>query len=227
MAHVLDNPTWNALISNNRHLGGGNDHVKYFDADVSPFVALRENTEENFRELYNVIPAERSVLFMTAGTTTIPDFWKAIATIPGYQMVHTGGTPEPNNLVAVKDLTAEHIPQMLALTKLTNPGPFAQRTIEFGHYKGVFSEEKLVAMTGQRMHAGNYMEVSAVCTHPDHLGKGYARQLLLHHIIRIKAEGGTPYLHVRDDNARAIKVYEDMGFVTRIPVTFYFMRKRV
>ncbi|MGZ3836850.1 MAG: GNAT family N-acetyltransferase, partial [Mucilaginibacter sp.] len=125
-------------------------------------------------------------------------------------------------MVPLKD---EHIPQMLALTKLTNPGPFAARTIDFGHYQGVFDEDKLVAMAGQRLHVFEYAEVSAVCTHPDHLGKGYARELLLHQINRIKAASGVPFLHVRYDNERAISLYERLGFSTRKEVYFYVLVK--
>ncbi len=126
------------------------------------------------------------------------------------------------NLVA---LTDADVPQMLTLTKLTNPGPFSSNTIDFGHYYGVFDEEKLVAMAGQRMNPLPYAEISAVCTHPDHTGKGYARQLLQFHVDRIKSAGEIPFLHVRDDNARAIKVYEDLGFEISRQVNFYVLVK--
>jgi predicted GNAT family acetyltransferase len=123
-------------------------------------------------------------------------------------------------------LTLAHVPQMLALTKLTNPGPFASQTIQFGHYAGIFDGEKLVAMAGQRLHAYNYAEVSAVCTHPDYLGRGYARQVLQYQIQRIRQANEIPYLHVRDDNYRAIKVYHHLGFKTRTQVYFYVMVKQ-
>jgi predicted GNAT family acetyltransferase len=108
---------------------------------------------------------------------------------------------------------------------LTNPGPFESRTITFGHYYGIFEGEKLVAMAGQRMHVFNYAEISAVCTHPDYTGKGYAAQLLQYQINRIKAASGIPFLHVRYDNDRAIKIYESLGFSTRRQVNFYVMIK--
>ena len=114
---------------------------------------------------------------------------------------------------------------MLSLTKLTNPGPFLERTIEFGHYRGIFDGEELVAMAGQRMHSFNYAEISAVCTHPDYLGRGYARQLLLNQAQRIQAEGNIPYLHVLSTNERALKVYTGLGFVTRKEMYFYVLQK--
>ncbi|HVG42779.1 MAG TPA: GNAT family N-acetyltransferase, partial [Chitinophagaceae bacterium] len=68
----------------------------------------------------------------------------------------------------------EHVEQMMQLATLTKPGPFGPHTIDFGYYYGIFEEGKLVAMTGQRLHVAHFTEISAVCTHPDHLGKGYA-----------------------------------------------------
>jgi ribosomal protein S18 acetylase RimI-like enzyme len=226
MEHVLDNPAWNALISGNKNLAKGNDFVKYFDDDVSPYVAFKENTIANFNLLHDFAPVNRPYLFVTPGEIEIPDNWKILNTIKGLQMVCN--TPKPhvrNPDINVVDLTTEHVPQMLALTKLTNPGPFATRTIEFGHYQGVFAGDKLVAMVGQRLYPQPYAEVSAVCTHPDYVGKGYARELLIRQIGRIKAAANIPILHVRDDNERAIKVYESLGFATRIAVTFYVILK--
>ena len=91
--------------------------------------------------------------------------------------------------------------------------------------QGIFEGEKLVAMAGQRLHVFNYAEISAVCTHPDYLGRGYAKQLLIHQINRIKTASEIPFLHVRYDNDRAIKVYESLGFSTRREIYFYVIQK--
>ncbi len=225
MEHVLDNPVWNALISNNKPLAHGNHEIKYFDKEVSPFVALKENTSEHFRLLHQLLPRNGPVLFVSTVEIEIPEQWKILRVIQGFQMVSNNETDLKDVTINLTPLTAEHVPQMLALTKLTNPGPFESRTIEFGHYLGVFEGDQLVAMTGQRLHPFNYAEVSAVCTHPDHLGKGYAGQLLLHHMHRIRKTHEIPFLHVRSDNERAIKVYERLGFSIRTKVYFYLMQK--
>ena len=72
MEHVLDNPAWNALISGNKNLFYGNSHVRYFDRDVSPFVAFSENTTDRFLELYQMVPAERVFLFVSPAELQIP-----------------------------------------------------------------------------------------------------------------------------------------------------------
>jgi len=221
MEHPLDNPAWNALISGNEHLSFGNELIRYFDKDVSPFAALKENTTDNFNLLYELRPHNSPVLFVSTVEIEIPAPWKVVRVIKGRQMVYNGLDVAEEDLPAeLVPLTDEDVPQMLELTKLANPGPFESRTIAFGHYYGIFGGDKLVAMAGQRLHAFNYAEISAVCTHPEYLGKGYARQLLLHQVKRIKAMACTPFLHVRDDNERAIKVYERVGFFTRTNVYF-------
>jgi ribosomal protein S18 acetylase RimI-like enzyme len=224
MEHVLDNPAWNALISGNRHLSDGNGQARYFDREVSPFAALKENSEDNFRLLYELLP-HSTILFVTPAEMEFPARWMVLQYIRGLQMVYDGRDVTGGLSRDLVPLTNEHVPQMLELTKLTNPGPFAERTIDFGHYQGIFEGDELVAMAGQRLHAFEYAEVSAVCTRPGHTGKGYARQLLLSQLQRIKAAANIPFLHVRYDNNRAIKVYEDLGFVIRREVHFYVLKK--
>ena len=223
----MDNPAWNAMISSNGSLAFGNNEVKYFDREVSPFAAFKENTNDHFQVLYELLPHNGPVLFVAPVEIEIPVGWKVLQYIPGLQMVCAAAKILDGVQLELTPLTDEHVPQMLALAKLTNPGPFAAKTIDFGHYMGVFEGRELVAMAGQRLHPFNYAEVSAVCTHPAHTGKGYAKKLLQYHINRIKAASEIPFLHVRDDNERAIKVYESLGFATRRAVYFYVMVKRV
>jgi ribosomal protein S18 acetylase RimI-like enzyme len=225
MEHVLDNPAWNALTSGNKNLANGNHTVKYFDKEVSPFVGFKNNTAEDFKTLYNLLPHNGPVGFITPVEIQIPQEWKVLQCIRTFQMVFDGTEPLPALNIEPLALRDEHIPQMLALTQLTKPGPFATRTIDFGHYQGIFDGNKLIALTGQRMHVFNYAEISAVCTHPDYLGRGYAKQLLLSQIHRIKAAANIPFLHVRFDNERAVKVYQSLGFKTRKDIYFYILQK--
>jgi len=224
MQHPLDNPAFNALISNNKHLANGNEQAKHFADNVAPFVGLRDNSDDDFQQLYELLPYDRPAVFIRDIEQQFSKDWSVLRAMRVPQMIFD--KPAENNpSVEIIDLTDEHIPQMLSLTKLTNPGPFLERTIEFGHYRGIFDGEELVAMAGQRMHSFNYAEISAVCTHPDYLGRGYARQLLLNQAHRIQSEGNIPYLHVLSTNERALKVYTGLGFVTRKEMYFYVLQK--
>ena len=104
---------------------------------------------------------------------------------------------------------------MLALVELTKPGPFSKRTPELGSYLGIHEDGKLVAMAGERLKPYGYTEISAVCTHPDYRGRGYASSLVTVLIERIAGRNEIPFLHVRKENVDAIRVYEKLGFKTR------------
>jgi len=114
---------------------------------------------------------------------------------------------------------------MIELTALTKPGPFNNRTIEFGNYIGIFEGDRLAAMAGERLKISGYTEVSAICTHPDFIGKGYGAVLLSQASLRILRDGQIPFLHVRNDNTRAIKMYEKAGYTIRTEMDFAIFKK--
>ena len=225
MQHPLNNPVWHALNSGNTNLAFGNEKVKYFDSKVSPFVGLEENSADNFKILANTLTTNKPVGFISDIELDTPKGWKLIRYVKCLQMVYNAEKRFDLGNNQLQPLADVHIPQMLELTKLTKPGPFDERTIDFGNYFGVFEAGQLVAMGGQRLHPKPYQEISAICTHPDYLGKGYASQILKFNINRILNEEGIPFLHVRHDNHRAIQVYERLGFVTRTYLHFYFIQK--
>lgn len=236
MTHLLDNPAWNALLSGNKSLAEGNERVKFFPRDVAPFVGFKDSTPADFELLYELLPADSIVAVVTPEDFRIPERWKLMKRIRALQMVcdnpASSAIPrQPANpgQPAVLDndlipLAGQHVPAMIALTKMTNPGPFHKRTIDFGNYTGIFNGDQLIAMAGYRMQPSPYVEVSAVCTHPDHLGKGYAAALILHLAARIRASDGIPFLHVRNDNERAIKLYKKLGFATRREMSIGFIQ---
>jgi predicted GNAT family acetyltransferase len=92
-------------------------------------------------------------------------------------------------------------------------------------YFGIYSNDQLGAMAGERLKVNGYTEISAICTHPDYLGKGYASYLLSHACEHTIREGNIPFLHVRQDNIRAIEVYKKLGFVIRANVYFAIFKK--
>jgi predicted GNAT family acetyltransferase len=95
-----------------------------------------------------------------------------------------------------------------------------------GYYVGIRAGGKLVAMAGERMKVPGYTEVSAVCTHPDYLGKGYAAALMTEVMRSIRERGEKPFLHVRSDNARAIAIYERLGFSKRWEGHYAILRRK-
>ncbi|PWK78691.1 FR47-like protein [Mucilaginibacter oryzae] len=225
MHYLLDNPAWHAMKTGNKAFAIANDNTGYFPKEISPFIGSPEISEDHFKLLYDTIPFESHFIFIAPQDIEIPGMWETVAYLQCLQMVLDAAAPAEADHEDIVPLNDRHIPQMLELTKLTNPGPFAERTIQFGHYRGIFDGDKLVAMAGQRLNPVPYAEISAVCTHPDYLGRGYAGKLLLNQAHRIREAGGIPFLHVKAGNERAIKVYGKLGFVTRKEMSFYVLRK--
>ena len=221
----LDNPIWSDLTSDNQHLGTGTDKAKYFLSDVAPFAAVQEDTFENFQTLSDLSAEGQVVVLFSPKDKLDPTPLSIIDKIPGIQMIFEGEVDKSVLGEEVSLLTDQDVPEMLALTALAQPGPFLQRTILFGGYYGIFDGDKLVAMGGERLQGDLYTEISAVCTHPDYAGRGFARKLLTQIITNIMEGGRVPYLHVRSDNTRAIALYARIGFVQRSVMNFYILKK--
>jgi ribosomal protein S18 acetylase RimI-like enzyme len=223
--HLLHNPVYHALLSGDKQLSFGNEKVKFFDEEVSPFAGFEQDYEKGFENLYELLPEGRKILYAIPSFITQPAGWQIQHEIKGLQFIYAGDREIKTEFPNVVPLTAIHIDQMVQLAKLTKPGPFGSGTINFGSYFGIFDNEKLVAMTGQRLHVENCTEISAVCTHPDYAGKSYAYTLLQHQLQIILQHNQQPFLHVRDDNQRAIALYQRLGFTISRSMNFYFMKR--
>ena len=120
--------------------------------------------------------------------------------------------------VAPLPLATTDVPEMLELAAATEPGPFLPQTIQMGNYFGIrASDGRLAAMAGERLQSTGFAEISAVCTHPEFRGRGYARDLVTFLGARILAAGKTPFLHVKSENG-AKAVYQKIGFRLRAPI---------
>ena len=218
MDHILDNMIWNAITTGNNDIAIINGDVGCYLPEIAPFAGMKNFNNANLKKLYEFIPANRSVAISSLNKMDYDESrWKLLQPMDVTQMVYqqTVNTFTTKNSLLIVPLSEEHVPQMLELTALTKPGPFLQQTIRFNNYFGIFIEGRLAAMAGQRMHPVPYMEVSAVCTHPDFRGMGYAKTLMLHVMNIILDNSFTPFLHVLSNNYNAIELYKTIGFQTR------------
>jgi len=218
----LDNPAWAALTGRHAHLASGNGPVRRYPAEVSPFSAVES-------------PAALGVLAKRMGEGDVAVLWatndieapegvELVMRFDCLQMVAFDFRP-----AAVEDdadiLGLADAQEMQDLTLLTKPGPFGLRTPEMGHYIGVHTDGKLVAIAGERMKPAGFTEISAVCVHPDHLGRGHARRLMSIVGQRIVADGRVPFLNVLPENFGAIKLYESLGFAPRHVMKVHLLKK--
>jgi ribosomal protein S18 acetylase RimI-like enzyme len=219
-SHALDNPIWTALTTRQTQFAERCDLARRFAPEVSPLGALREPSQDGFDSLARLQNGVGATALFLEPPVALPAGWTILHQAPLLQMVQTIGealTPDTNK--SARDwieLTQTDIPEMMALTELTKPGPFSARTRELGNYIGIRRNGALAAMAGERLRVPGYTEVSAVCTHPDYTGQGLAAGLMGVLVEQIRGRGETPFLHVRQDNERAIELYRRLGFTERM-----------
>jgi ribosomal protein S18 acetylase RimI-like enzyme len=230
--HPLDNPIWQSLITTHARFAETCNGARKFPPDVSMLGGFSEPTSENYASLAALLsPDERVGLFLQAPPDA-PSPWVVVGAGPLLQMLcengnHSSLAPRPKEGRSSPEfirLTQFDVPEMLALTKLTNPGPFGARTHEMGDYFGIRVEGRLAAMAGERLRLPGFTEISAVCTHPDDLGHGYASALMTLLMDRIRSRGELPFLHVRAENVRAVEIYERLGFTKRVSSYYAVLR---
>jgi predicted GNAT family acetyltransferase len=228
--HPLDNVIWKALTTRQAEFAESFNQARRFMPEVSPLAALSEPTPEGYESLAALLGTGGTVgLFLEMPYQPRPG-WSFVAGAPMPEMVYEDASAALSRSSADSDpeiveLGAADSPDMMALTALTKPGPFNKRTHELGTYLGIRRDGKLVAMAGERLKVPGYTEVSAICTHPEHTGHGYARILTNEVVKRIRSRGETPHLHVREDNVRAVELYERLGFRQRVLLHFAVLRK--
>jgi ribosomal protein S18 acetylase RimI-like enzyme len=216
MAHVLDNAVWHALTGPRRAFGERRGRAARFDPDVAPFAAVEDPADPAaWSDLAALVGPGRRAVFL-APPVEPPSGWTVTWHRPCHQLVATGvDTEGPQAELLV--LGPDDVPEMLELIELTQPGPFAPRTLELGGYVGVRNDDgHLVAMAGERLATEGFVEVSAVCTRPELRGTGLASALVRAVVAGIRARGDEAFLHVADNNLNALRLYLALGFTERI-----------
>lgn len=206
----LDNILWHCLTGAQSSIGAGGPTAKRYAHGYSPIAAFADVAQPDFAALApHVQPGE--ALYLGGFTGPVPGGWTLEFDSTMFQMVWDGPAPDARAIDAVP-LDTRHADAMVALAELTHPGPFGPRTVEMGRYLGVIEDGRLVAMAGERMHAGRLREVSGVATHPDRQGRGLARALMERLLKEEIARGEIPFLHVMRNNEHARALYRRMGF---------------
>jgi predicted GNAT family acetyltransferase len=224
---LLDNPIWSALTTDHAGLalGGANpeNQARRYPVEIGPLSGMPAETEGSWEALADLVEPDGVVGLFFRETPRIPENWTVVRSGELVQMVAERPAPvaiaEPAD-ATLRILTHDDAPAMVELATLTEPGPFRLRTHELGTFFGIVQDGRLLAMAGKRMHVPGFVEVSAVCTHPEARGRGYARLLMSCVMEEIMADGKTPFLHSLASNAGAIRVYEDLGFQVRRGLEF-------
>jgi GNAT superfamily N-acetyltransferase len=228
-AALLDNPIWNALTTDHASLGLGSAAARRYPESIGPLSGMPAQSGEGYAALRSLVPVGEMVGMFFREAPRPPQGWTLVR---GGQIIQMAAlhpvlahTALPGD-AELRPLTPADAPAMVELAELTEPGPFRLGTIELGGYIGIFQGGRLAAMAGRRMSVPGFVEVSAVCTHPEARGRGYASVVMSRVIEEILSAGRAPFLHAFSDNP-AIRIYERLGFTLRQSFELAVVRREV
>ena len=218
----LDNAVWYALTTHHAGFAEVVGTARRYRPDVSVFGAVEHFDDDAWRDLAALVAPGRPAVLFRPSLPEPPPGWTRLGGGVGHQMVlrELAAVDVPD----ARSLGPDDAPEMMTLVELTRPGPFAARTVDLGGYVGVFDDGQLVAMAGERLRVPGCCEISAVCTRPDHRGRGLAAGLTALVARAVLARGEQPFLHHASDNDPARRVYESLGFEFRREVEFAAFR---
>ncbi|MFY0714044.1 GNAT family N-acetyltransferase [Seonamhaeicola sp. NFXS20] len=213
----LDNPVWFALSDThyNECINYGN--VKFYHPDFTPFGAFINNEDTS-----DAIEKHAHLLdnfFIVGNKPKLPNTFN-LKKYVGLQMIiyNEINIPIIENIV---ELSETHYKDLIDLVGLVYPHFFKKKTNLLGRYYGIYKQNKLVAVTGERFKTKHFTEISAVITHPNYTGNGYATQLIGHTVKKILEKDKIPFLHVDETNLGPINLYKKLGFKLRRKMFFW------
>jgi ribosomal protein S18 acetylase RimI-like enzyme len=215
---ALDNPIWEALTDTHFNESKNYGNVKFYKADYSPFGAYINDEDTSYAiEKHSKLIKD---FFIVGKKPKMPLNFKPPKRYIGNQMIiyHKINIPINESII---ELNETHYNQLIELVKLVYPEYFKAKTNTLGRYYGIFKDEKLVAVAGERFQTNNFVEISAVITHPEYTKKGYATQLITHTANEIFNNNKTPFLHVDVTNLGPIALYKKLGFKIRRELEFW------
>ena len=221
---LLDNAVYEALCGPHARFAQTRGRVRRYAPDVAPFLGLPPApAAADWQDAAALLAPDGYAAVLSS--SALPSGWHVARTFELVQMVgeRVAGAPCPEAVA----LSAADVPEMLELVALTEPGPFLARTVERGDYIGIRRGGTLVLMAGERLRVPGWTEISAVCTRPELRGQGLASRLIAAVASGIQSRSEGIFLHVLAENATAIRLYEQLGFRTRLRGTLSVVRPSV
>jgi ribosomal protein S18 acetylase RimI-like enzyme len=216
----LDNPFFAALDSLHRDVALRHGDVARYPADIAPFIGVAHAGVEVGEAFDALVPEGDEALLLGVAPTHMPPGWTLEPFADLAQMLRDAPLDEVDG-PEILELDERHRDDVLALVALVYPHYFRARTMQLGRYFGIYENGRLAAMIGERLGTPAAREMSAICTHPDFLGRGYARRLTAFLVNDTLAQGRLPFLHVSHANARAKQLYERSGWRMRGDIPFW------
>ena len=219
-----DNPFFSALASIHRDVALGEGEVLRYPAEFAPFLGIAHADVELAAALAALVPAGDTALLLGVAPRQLPPGW-ALEHMTDLAQLHCERELPVIDGPEIIALDQRHRADVLALTALVYPHYFRPRTMELGRYFGMYVDGHLAAMIGERLGDDGHREMSAICTHPDFHGLGYAGRLTTWLTNDTLSRGRQPFLHVSYENPRALGLYERLGYRVRRDIGFWSLRR--
>lgn len=215
----LDNPAWHSLNETHHDFAVRYHDIHFYHPDYCPFGGFLNSTEtEKGIQLYASLTDN---FFIVGDKPSISRTLYIKHELVCHQMI----LDKETNVEITENITDLQTDiqrkNLFTLVNLVQPGYFKEKTADLGNYYGIYKDNVLAAVAGERMKMNGYTELSAIITHPEHSGRGFAKQLISHAAKKISDRGNIPYLHVARNNLHAVKLYDKLGFVTRKDISFW------
>ncbi len=220
---ALDNPFWSSLRSRHRHIAQVAGEAARFPAEYAPFLGVA-HAGADVAEALALLVAPGESVYVLGVAPRVPGVWRLDAFGDLAQMVCPSPIDMPDGPDII-ELSETHRADVLALTALVYPHYFRPRTMDLGRYFGIYRDGRLAAMIGERLGTDAHQEMSAICTHPDFNGRGYARRLTAMLTNDTLRSGRMPFLHVSHENLRAKQLYERLGYTIRRNIPFSALQR--
>ncbi len=222
-SHPLDNPIWESLAHRHREVALVRGEVRRYPAEIAPFLGV-PGPDTPLQPAIDALVAPGDSVFLLGAAPPEPAGWALRHLGDLAQMVCDAPLPDVAGPAFIELGEAQRV-DVLTLTALVYPHYFRPQTMRLGRYFGIYEAGALAAIIGERMGPPGWREISAVCTHPDFLGRGYARRLMAWLSNDILASGLTPFLHVSPQNTRALAMYRNNGYRTRVDIPFWSLAR--
>ncbi|KGL64258.1 GNAT family N-acetyltransferase [Polaribacter sp. Hel1_85] len=221
----LKNPVWYSLNEAHNKFLIEYDGVQFYKPEINNFGAFFDSSKTK-KALNEYSKISEKFFLVSENQIPIIDNEKIILEkkINGCQMIL-------ENLIEVEIteeitlLTNENIDEVYDLIWLVMPGFYQKRGFEMGKFFGIFKDNKLVAISGQRMQTNDFIEVSSVVTHPNYIRRGFEKQLISYTTKEILKEKKLPILHTNKGN-KAIPLYEKLGYKLTRDMNWWLFRRK-
>lgn len=203
------------------HVSGESLLLRYSGLASPILFAIGEIAD--FQKLLGTIPSgEYQISFPQNLLFSLPNFVSVQEKIPMLRMYYTGQTLSQPVGENVRPLGMEDLAQIeqLFAGKEDAPDGYHPRQVSLGPFAGIWDAGKLIATAGVHVLSKehNLAALGNIYTHPEWRRRGFARACTTRILFDLMELGATTIvLNVGQENMKAIKLYQSLGFISHCP----------